>query len=441
MNSTITELQQENLSKSFGTESCVLWLGPQVCAFSENGEQVSVQVRLARKLAEFIRQHNKIPFDIDPRLAEQLEYMGQKFLLISNENRVPSVKEFDLRLRIRDWSEDLFKNAEPTPLHRLIAELPFHLIINTNSDQLIVKALAEAGKYKTAYGYYNFRKNEENQGQIPNPSVEAPLVFGLMGCYKDYSSLVVTEAHRVDFFEKFVRNEPRVPDHLMKHLDKDKKHIFLGFNWDDWPLKLLFQRFPDIRDCTNYAPASPADRSVRDFFKEHFQVEFVATSDEEFLLSLKEHLGKTHTASPKQKKIAILRADEDSDDARKLLHQLKPSPNISIWSDDVIEFGKNMEQARQEALEDAHLIALIVSADFLNSPLMDFLPQLTAMKQNGKKVVTIVAKPCQWDTIQALTQMTKILPEGGTPVSLSHQQDLVWKNIAQTLIQLLPEHG
>jgi|GEM_PF-4411142 len=440
MNS-MTELQRENLLKSFDTESCILWLGPQVSAFLENGEQVSVQARLAQKLLEYIELHNKIPLDIDPQFSELLEYVGQKFLLIRNGQGTLQVKDVDLRRNITEWCQEMLKNAEPTPLHRLIAGMSFHLIINACGDQLIVKALEDAGYYGTAYRYYNFRESKKNQGQIPKPSVTNPLVFGLMGHYEDYSSLVITEAHRLEFFEKFIRNEPRVPDGLMQHLDKDKKHIFLGFKWGDWPLRLLFQKFPDIRDCDSYAPASPDDRFVRDFFKEHFQVEFVATNDEEFLLNLKENLSKTPLPATPLKRIAILRADENREDSAQLERQLRPFPNIKLWSDDVMELGKNIEQARQEALDAAHLIALIVSADFLNSPLMELLPQLTEMKRNGKKVVTIVAHPCHWSEIRTLTQMTKVLPEGGAPISLSHQQELVWKNIAQMLYQLLTENG
>lgn len=439
----MTEFERKNLLQSFDTESCVLWLGPQASAFLENGETVSIQIRMAQELARIIQATSKVPIDIDPQFASLLEYVGQKFLLIrAHENGNPIVKDVDLRITCRKLYEEIFRDAVPTPLHRLIAELPFHLIINTGGDQMMMKALKDTGKYRSAVAHYNYLDNEKNQHPVPVPTVSNPLIFNLFGDFSDHNSLVITEAHRLEFIEKFISNEPRVPDGLMKHLDKSKKYIFLGFDWEGWHWKMLLQKLPFIRN--SYAPASPANRFIREFFKEYFQVEFVAMGDTEFLSSLKESIAEAPLPNHSAKNIAILRApvEQDMHHCGQLLGHLKSLPGISYWTEDLIDLGDQMENARQQAIRSADMIVLLVSVDFLNSPLLQLLPEIVEMRRSGKKVVTVVSRPCEWDQIRELTQMTRILPENGrSPVSLSHNPELIWNNISQSLIQLLSHHG
>src|SRR5262249_31358825 len=81
------------------------------------------------------------------------------------------------------------------------------------------------------------------------------------------------------------------------------------------------------------------------------------------------------------------------------LAPLKRQRKIEEWYDRQIEPGTAWEHAISSRLEDAHLILLLMSADFLASDYCFGVEMETAMarlKSGEAKVVPILVSPCQW---------------------------------------------
>ncbi len=91
---------------------------------------------------------------------------------------------------------------------------------------------------------------------------------------------------------------------------------------------------------------------------------------------------------------------------------------IDLWSDDRIKAGSNWQQEIQQAIAQARVAILLISADFLSS---DFIldTQIPALlrrqESEGLVVLSIIARDCAWQKIDWLVK-TKIRPKNGHPV-------------------------
>src|SRR5437763_238459 len=79
------------------------------------------------------------------------------------------------------------------------------------------------------------------------------------------------------------------------------------------------------------------------------------------------------------------------------LAPLKQQQKISEWHDRKIEPGANWETEISSHLESAHLILLLVSADFLASEYcfgVEMDKAMSRLKRGSVKVVPVLLKPC-----------------------------------------------
>lgn len=114
---------------------------------------------------------------------------------------------------------------------------------------------------------------------------------------------------------------------------------------------------------------------------------------------------------------------------------------IRAWSDDQISAGANWEQALREAISEAKVAILLITANFLSSkPIMDNeLPALMARREKGELIVVpVIARACAWKSIKWLADM-RIRPIGGQPVwsSAGAQVDEYLSAITEEVVQLV----
>jgi len=115
---------------------------------------------------------------------------------------------------------------------------------------------------------------------------------------------------------------------------------------------------------------------------------------------------------------------------------LKRQGVIDVWHDRKITAGQEWANAIDENLEAAHLILLLVSADFLASDYCYDREMKTALKRHDDGtacVVPIITRPVDWSG--ALFGKLQALPKDARPVTTWTNRDEAWVNVAQGIRQ------
>lgn len=149
----------------------------------------------------------------------------------------------------------------------------------------------------------------------------------------------------------------------------------------------------------------------------------------------------------KRIKVFLLYAEEDAAlkmDLETHLSLLHQKGLIDLWDEGKIVFYKNAETHIREHLEQAELILLLISANFLAPEVYGKYEQdlkaAYARQQEGKtQIIPVILRPCVWQL--DLLQNLEPLPKGGYPVRSRHwdSYDLAFQNIAMGILNLVDE--
>jgi hypothetical protein len=124
------------------------------------------------------------------------------------------------------------------------------------------------------------------------------------------------------------------------------------------------------------------------------------------------------------------------------LVQLRRNNLISIWHDKRILPGQDWGQEIDTNLENADLILLLVSPDFLASEYAYSREMLRAVErhQSGSAIVVpIILRPSDWQ--DSPLGALQALPNSGRPVSSWPNRDQAWLDVAQGLRRLISNQG
>lgn len=115
--------------------------------------------------------------------------------------------------------------------------------------------------------------------------------------------------------------------------------------------------------------------------------------------------------------ISYSHKDEQEKDA--LLNHLSVlDAKFTIWSDDQIAGGDAWELKIEQAISEASMGILLVTANFLNSEFIikEEVPKLLLRRKNdGMIVYPIIAKACAWKKVDWLAKLN-VRPKNGTPI-------------------------
>lgn len=127
----------------------------------------------------------------------------------------------------------------PSPMLGALARLDFPLVITTNYDQLLERALRDAGKQPRVAVY---KPEPEPTTEFDNESPQSPIVYKLHGDIAHRESLVVTDEDYIQFVLRMSDKEPYDPIPLsLKHFLKRWTTLFVGYSLLDYNLRLLFK--------------------------------------------------------------------------------------------------------------------------------------------------------------------------------------------------------
>lgn len=124
----------------------------------------------------------------------------------------------------------------------------------------------------------------------------------------------------------------------------------------------------------------------------------------------------------------------------KHLSSLKRNGVIQEWHDRKIVPGKNLTQEIDTHLEAAHIVLLMVSADFLASDYCYDIEMTRAMEKHDTAetvVVPIIVRPCDWMSSPFAKLLA--LPKDAKPITSWKDQDEAWTDVATRLRVLCTE--
>lgn len=297
---------------------CILFLGPGILHDSK-GEPFNQLFAhyLVNKLST-----KEIYYDQDQ--ANNLAYISQRYDELVRQKLVPKdAKNEQFLFKADNYNEqgwmasDFYqREAEQSVwrqtkmLYQMIAKFGFRTIINTNPDYNDLKeAIEENGKYQCIHAYYSLANGsvvDENplseedsasdnylemtqEERVANWSTASKsndlpkvLLYNLLGSFENPASVLTAERQLLAFTTRIVKEGPALPRPLTNLFLDPKSYLFLGFDFDQWFVRLIFDtvlkidRTPD-RSVSIYPSQHKTtfNQANREFFEKVFNMYFV----------------------------------------------------------------------------------------------------------------------------------------------------------------------
>ncbi|POZ88365.1 TIR domain-containing protein [Petrotoga sibirica] len=132
--------------------------------------------------------------------------------------------------------------------------------------------------------------------------------------------------------------------------------------------------------------------------------------------------------------------DEKSyiDQFKKHIHTLKDNGLIEDWYDREILAGEDFQNKINNNLEDADIICLFISKEFLSSPSCKKEKEkaLELRKKKGISVIPIILSSCEWLDEEDISKLLA-LPADGKPISKFEDPDEAWLGVYEGLKKII----
>jgi hypothetical protein len=130
---------------------------------------------------------------------------------------------------------------EPSPVLRMLAALPFKIILTTNYDRLFEKALHGCGKQVETL-VYDPTPYSKTQDPIEDPTPDRPLLFKIYGDLTRFESIVITDEDHIGFVQRMSERQAThpVPTTICFRM-RTWPMLSLGYSLRDYNLRLLIR--------------------------------------------------------------------------------------------------------------------------------------------------------------------------------------------------------
>lgn len=263
---------------------CVLFLGPGVLQYQQDGIPTPFSNVLADQLAR--EMDGMVYFDKSDQTRTNLNYIVQRYL------EQPTVLPEDLGKRAKDFYEEgLAAGRINDQIHQMLAQLPFRLIINTNPDSRLVALINEQGVKSCSQRYYNVANSTEERLDMLNRPSEGVLHYNIFGSFENTASILFTESQLLNFTKRIIRRDPPLDPAVLREFDENKLYLFLGFDFDQWSMKIMFDMVLQLvkkndRAFSIFPQRITVNTFNREFFEKEFQMYFIQKDLIEFLTEL-----------------------------------------------------------------------------------------------------------------------------------------------------------
>jgi TIR domain len=117
-------------------------------------------------------------------------------------------------------------------------------------------------------------------------------------------------------------------------------------------------------------------------------------------------------------KIFISYSHKDVKDKDKLETHLGVLDDLELWTDTRIGVGRDWRQEINEALNEAAIVVLLITANFLTSQFIknEEIPKLLVRrKDEGLRIFPLIARECPWELVLWI-ERNQILPRDAKPI-------------------------
>jgi hypothetical protein len=307
----------EGLAFNIEDGICVPILGPRV-----HGRWLPAPAEIARTLAD---KHG-YPYSNREELARVAQYLAghhgtlpvQRMLARTMRETLAARLPKDLRpdplptgltplIEKIGWAN--LAAGDPNEPHQVLAGLDIPLYLTTNADSFLVEALRARGKepVREVCCWNKALSGLTSAFDDPNyePTVQAPLVYHLLGSDQHVQSLVLAEDDYLDFLVRISAQAERIPNYIRGRLASSSL-LFLGYQLHDWEFRVILRGLVanlDHRLDINHVAVqlegqAVADReAVREFLKMYFQAAHIDVywgTTAQFVAELREYWQEGH---------------------------------------------------------------------------------------------------------------------------------------------------
>lgn len=431
--SGLTDTLYQNIARNISEGSCVLFLGPAaITAQQADGSY--------RPLTEVCANRLAADLDLGPEEKNSLYHVASALRIRSQRSDTMLISD------VQDFYTKAEREAKLHPLLEQLSDLPFRIIINTTPDDFFARNYATAVRdYR--FDFYNFRKPTSDPLYTFGDDA-APLIYNLFGFYKKSESLVLTYSDQLAYVNKITgAQHERLPDSLLAAFTVPRFYLFLGFDFEDWSLRVLFDAlFKNARNSIQpfaypLKGKPEADAYAKVFFQGEFRMEFPKVDLETFVGNLLEHIKKLEGGSASDNSAhlaeALILHNEAKDDegCQALMTHLKPLKIRTVTLRDAVGQG-DVQAWIRETLKSVQMVLPLVSADFFDTsnPALPLLEEIVRLNnpRNRFLVMPILLKNCAIDATP-FGQLRTTRPLKGEAVYGAGQESRHLASVAEAL--------
>jgi len=157
--------------------------------------------------------------------------------------------------------KEVHDGKKPSPIIRALAEMNFPLIVTTNYDGLMERALFQANK-DPVVRVYDPRENVPTEDYYGELTAESPLVFKIHGDIHKPETLVITDEDYIHFVLRMGDRDQFHPIPMAIRFRFSRwPMIFVGYGLLDYNLRLLFRNLRWRTDPASRPPSYSLDVS------------------------------------------------------------------------------------------------------------------------------------------------------------------------------------
>jgi hypothetical protein len=301
---------------------------------------------------------------------------------------------------------------------------------------------------------YTDKKIAEKYGNLSlaqiNEIIQFPCIFAYeTQCHKDPKFGFIREITKRQGQGKVkILYEIIQLDKFLTHSDLEEMHFELDihlweYNRTHWAIKDVDLLKELLAKGVYLLQSSNRDSKVIDTPRLHFDASFSIPGEirkdiEPVIAALENEIGRDRTAV----KIFYCYAHEDERLLNQLKSHLRPLQRqglIDVWHDRDISAGVEWEQEISKHLNEAEIILLLVSPDFMNSDYCSSIEMKKALERHNRKeayVIPIILRPIYW---QGLLGHLQALPADAKPIvdRYWHTVDEALYNVAEGIRKLV----
>ncbi|HND86694.1 MAG TPA: SIR2 family protein [Saprospiraceae bacterium] len=433
----------QTLARKVRDGGAVLFLGPNaILAKDSQGAWAPVTDLCARYLLE------KYNFQMPPDEESSLPHVTSTLRIkgISSENLMQD--------EVAKFYASISDSVQLHPMLEWLTDLKFRMVINTTPDSFVTALYDDLFRaYET--GYYNYYKNEtEFNFDFKKNSV---LVYNLFGHFQKPDSLVLTYKQQLAYIKKIVSEQQnaRLPDALTNAFRDYRTHIFLGFDFEDWNMRLLLDTlYKNSREQIQpYSYPSSNERKpasdTRVFYRGEFGMEFSSVDMLTFAEGLREaDKNLDNPAAPEvladtpKAQVFIWHNDSVATDQGgcDLFVKHLSTIHVKIWTlRDAVGQG-DVAAWMRGTLDQCQAVLPLISADFFSpdgNPAIGMLDEVVMRNNPRKKFLVMPVLLSSVSLEGPLAQLDSIRPLDRKPLMGSGKENSVAVEITEGLKKYL----